>query len=429
MILRLSNPAARLAMVVFAFVLAATLAFFSIRNARAASQAGLGTRAGYEAAARLEPDNAENWYLLGRYWQYTLDEPNPGRAINNFRRAISRNPRSADTWLDLGAVYESEGDFPLARDAYLQARKVYPASGTVAWRYGNFLLRQGEVQPAFAEIRRAVYADPKRSAEAFSRCWRVDPDVGAILDNVIPPDRTAYLDIIIELVAAEQLDETLTVWQRLVSMHPRMSPADVILLTGFLLQKGHFDDAHRVWQETLRLSDIVTGDPPGSVVWDGGFESNVSGGGFAWIFAPPPPGTQVGLDRRQKHSGKQSVRLFFDGKHNTNFDGICANAAVQPETTYRFSAWVRTQGLTSDEGIRFRLYWFSDSHASGSADSQDSRGTQPWTRVEMPWTSGKDAHRARVCVMRNPSRGFDPRIQGSAWIDDISLVPIGNANP
>jgi hypothetical protein len=47
----------------------------------------------------------------------------------------------------------------------------------------------------------------------------------------------------------------------------------------------------------------------------------------------------------------------------------------------------------------------------------------------MPWTSGKDAHRARVCVLRNPSRGFDPRIQGSAWIDDISLVPIGNANP
>jgi tetratricopeptide (TPR) repeat protein len=429
MILRLSNPAARLAMVVFAFVLAATLAFFSIRNARAVSQAGLGTRAGYEAAVRLEPDNAENWYLLGRYWQYTLDEPNPARAISNFRLALSLNPRSADTWLDLAAVYESEGDFALARDAYLQARKVYPASAAVAWRYGNFLLRQGEVQPAFAEIRRAVYADPRRSGEAFSRCWRVDPDVGTILDNVIPPDRAAYLEVILELVAAEQLNETLTVWQRLVSMHPRISPADVILLTDFLLQKGHFDDAHRVWQDALRLSDIVTGDPPGSVLWDGGFESNIRGGGFAWIFATPPPGVQVGLDRRQRHSGKQSLRLFFDGKRNTTFDGICANAAVQPETTYRFSAWVRTQALTSDEGIRFRIYWYSDSHASGSVDSQDSRGTQTWTRVEMPWTSGKDVHRARVCVLRNPSSGFDPRIQGSAWIDDISLVPVGNANP
>ncbi|HXN50661.1 MAG TPA: tetratricopeptide repeat protein [Candidatus Acidoferrum sp.] len=429
MLLRLPNPAARLAVLVFAFALAAILTFFAIRNARAANQAGLGTRAGYEAAARLEPANPETWYLLGRYWQYTLDEPDPGRAIHNFRRALSLNPRSADAWLDLGAVYESEGDFPAARDAYLQARNAYPVSAAVAWRYGNFLLRQGEVQQAFAEIHRAVYADPKRSAEAFSRCWRVDPDVRAVLDNVIPPDRAAYLDVIRELAAADQLAATLIVWQRLVSIHPRVSPADVILFTDFLLQKGQFADAHRVWQDALLLSDVVTGDPPGSALWDGGFESNVRGGGFAWIFPAPSPGVQAGLDRRQKHSGKQSLRLFFDGKHNTNYEGVCSNAEVRPETTYRFSAWVRTQALTSDEGVRFRLSWFSDSHPSGSTNSQDSRGTQQWTRVEMPWSSGKDVHRARVCVLRNLSRGLDARIQGTAWIDDISLVPVGNPNP
>src|SRR6266852_5080069 len=74
------------------------------------------------------------------------------------------------------------------------------------------------------EICRAVYADPKRSAEAFSRCWRVDPSVESILDHVIPPDRAAYLDVIRELATADQLAATLTVWQRLVSLHPRMSP-------------------------------------------------------------------------------------------------------------------------------------------------------------------------------------------------------------
>jgi hypothetical protein len=432
MFLRLPNSAARFAVLVLAFALAAALTFFSIRNARAANQSGLATRAGYEAAARLEPANPENWYLLGRYWQYTLDEPDPGRAIGNFRRALSLNPRYPDAWLDLGTLYEAEGDLSAARDAYLQARNAYPASAAVAWRYGNFLLRQDEVKPAFAEIRRAVYADPKRSAEAFSRCWRVDPDVQAVLDSVIPPERAAYLDVIRELVAADRLDETLTVWRRLVSFHPRMSPTDVILLTDFLIQKSHFDDAHRVWRDALLLTDVVTGDPPASVLWDGGFESNVSGGGFAWTFPVVSPGVQAGLDRRQKHSGQQSLRLFFDGKHNPNFE-VYSDVEVRPETTYRLSAWVRTQALTSDEGVRFRIYWFpnfsSDSHSSGSADSQDSRGTQPWSRIEMPWTSGKDVHHARVSVLRNPSRGFDNRIQGTAWIDDISLVPVGNPNP
>jgi len=429
MLLRLPNPAARLAVVVLAFALAAALTFFSVRNARAANQAGLGTRAGYEAAASLEPANPGNWYLLGRYWQYTLDDPDPALAISNFRRALSLNPRYADAWLDLGTVYESEGDFSAARDAYLQARNAYLISATVAWRYGNFLLRQGEVQQAFAEIRRAVYADPKRSAEAFSRCWRVDPNVESVLENVIPPDRAAYLDVIRELAAADQLAAALTVWQRLVSLHPRVSPADVIFFADFLIQKGHFDDAYRIWKDAFQLSDVATGDPPGSVLWDGGFESNVRGGGFAWTFPAPSPGVQTVLDRRQKHTGKQSLRLFFDGKHNTNYEGVCTNAEVQPETTYRFSAWVRTQALTSDEGVRFRLSGFSDSRPSGSTDSQDSRGTQSWTRVEMPWTSGKDVRRARVCVLRYLSRGLDARIQGTAWIDDISLVPVGSPNP
>src|SRR5713226_5211233 len=422
MLLRLPDPAARFAVLVLALVLAVTLSFFSVRNARAAIEAGLGTRAGYEAAARLEPTNPENWYLLGRYWQYTLDDPDPTRAIVNFRHALSLNPRYADAWLDLGAVSESEGDLSEARDAY-------PVSAAVAWRYGNFLLRQGEVPQAFAEIRRAVYADPKRSAEAFSRCWRVDPNVESILGNVIPPDRAAYLDVIRELAAADRLAAALAVWQRLVSLHPRMSPADVISFADFLIQKGHFDDAHRIWQDAFQLSGVVTGDPPGSVIWDGGFESNVRGGGFAWTFPASPPGVQATLDRRQKHTGKQSLRLFFDGKRNTNYEGVCTNAEVRPETTYRFSAWVRTKVLTSDEGVRFRLSGFSESHPSSSTDSQDSRGTQPWTRVEMPWTSGKDVRRARVCLLRKPSRGLDARIQGTAWIDDVSLVPVGIPHP
>src|SRR5690242_14832237 len=143
MLLRLSNPAARLAILFLAVALAATLTFFSVRNARAVNQAELATRSGYEAATRLEPANPENWYLLGRYWQYTLDDPDPARAIANFRHALSLNPRYADAWLDLAAVYEAEGDLFGARGAYVQARNAYPASAAVAWRYGNFLLRQG----------------------------------------------------------------------------------------------------------------------------------------------------------------------------------------------------------------------------------------------------------------------------------------------
>ncbi len=151
MLLRLPNVPARLAAVSLALTLAATLAYLSIRNARAVYNANRGTRLGYETAARLEPQNADNWYLLGRYWQYTLDEPNAPRAIQNYRHALLLNPGTADTWLDLATAYEAEGDLQNSRNAFLQAKRAYPLSAAVSWRYGNFLLRQDEIPEAFAE--------------------------------------------------------------------------------------------------------------------------------------------------------------------------------------------------------------------------------------------------------------------------------------
>jgi tetratricopeptide (TPR) repeat protein len=430
MLWRLPNVPARLGAVFIALTCVSALAYLSIRNARAAYYASLGTRSGYETAARLEPENAENWYLLARYWQYTLDEPNTPRAIQNYRRALSRNPRSAETWLDVATAYESEGELQQARAAFLEAKRAYPLSAAVAWRYGNFLLRQDEVPQAFAEIRRAAYADPKRSAEAFSRCWRVHPDIRAILDNVLPSDRDGYLDVIRELGTQDQLAAALTVWQRLVSIHPALQLSDAIPFAELLIQKNQISDARHIWTDALNLSNTPQNiDPPASALWDGGFETGVLGGAFAWVFAAPSGGVKIAFDSRQKHSGKSSLRLDFDGRHNVNFDGVCNNTEVRPETTYLLSAWVRTQTLTTDQGVRLLLNSYSGSHLAGSVQTADLQGTQPWTLVETPWTSGKDVHYARVCVVRNLSGKLDSRIKGSAWVDDVTLIPIVAGNP
>src|SRR5260370_1069956 len=312
MLWRHLNAQARLALALYASPLAATLAYFSIRNARAVHQASLGTRSGYETAARLEPGNAENWYLLGRYWQYTLDEPDARRAVQNYRHALFLNPRSADTWLHLAAA--------------------------------------------------------------------------------------------------------LPVWQRLVTIHPALRLSDATPFSDLLIQKHQIRDARRVWDDALRLSSTPQNlDPPGSVLWDGGFETGVRGGAFAWAFPAASGGVQSSFDARQKHSGKYSLRLAFDGLHNVNFDGVCNHAQVRPDTDYRPSAWVRTQTLTTDQGARLRLSWYSDSHPGSFSETTDVQGTQPWTLLEMPWTSGKDVRYARVCVVRNVTGKFYNQLHATAW--------------
>jgi len=431
MILRLSTSAERGFLVVAALGLAVFLSYFSIRNALAEQQAGLETPRGFSLATHLEPGNARNWYLLGRYWQYNLEDPDPTRAIAAYRTSLFFAPESADTWLDLAAAYEFEGDVPAARDAFRKAKEAYPLSAVVAWRYGNFLLRQGEQDAAFREIRRAVQADPKRAAEALSRCLRVDPDINTVLDQVLPASRDVYVDVLWDLLGDGKTEDALQVWSRLAALHPQLPLSDVYPLVDSLTQKQQLRLARQIWDQAVTFTRIPQPlDPPGSLVWDGGFESGITGAGFAWKLPPVTRGVQVGVDAREKHSGKYSLRVSFDGKLDVNFLDVCQFVPVQPSTAYKFSAWVQTRELTTDEGIRFRLNAFSPTGVSPVL-TEDVRGTVSWKKIEIPWQSGNDVNAMQICLKRNPSAAADNRIQGTAWIDDVALLPAsaGNAHP
>jgi len=59
------------------------------------------TLIGLNRATRLEPSSAENWFTLGRYWQYNFENLDLDRAVAAYRKSLSIDPTSADTWLDL----------------------------------------------------------------------------------------------------------------------------------------------------------------------------------------------------------------------------------------------------------------------------------------------------------------------------------------
>src|SRR5258705_4792343 len=285
MILRLRNSAHRGILVVAAFAVAITLSYSSIRNARAVHFVGLQTFEGIEHATHLEPDNARNWYLLGRYCQYNLENPDVRRAIRSYVSALSLNPASSEIWLDLASAYESEANLVAARDAFLHAKKVYPLSAEVSWRYGNFLLRQGELEPAFIEMRLAVEADDKRAAEAYSSSLRAGSSIETTLDRVLPPISEAYLDVIWDQTTDGHTGNALKVWDRLASLHPHLSLQDSFSLVGALTTERRIAEASRVWDQAVLFAGLADlQSPPGSGLWDGGFESSVSAVGFFWLF-------------------------------------------------------------------------------------------------------------------------------------------------
>jgi tetratricopeptide (TPR) repeat protein len=423
MILRLSDSLSRGLVIAAALLVGLWLSFFGVRNAIAQYYSQAESTKKLETAVRLEPENPAYWYSLGRYQQYNLDQPNPVLAEESYRKAIALNPNATEAWLDLGTASELDGRVAEAREAYLQAKKSYPTSAEVSWRYGNFLLRQGDQTQAYAELRRAIEADPQRGAAAFSRAYRTNPDLQELLRELLPPIQSVYVDVIWDALSEKQLAVAKTVWAQLLTIHPHLQLREINRYVTELIYAGELNEARRAWdQGTASMNLPALLQPKGTVVWDPSFESDINGFAFSWEYPPVFEGTTISLDTSQKLSGKQSLRLSFDGKHDPVLEAPCTQAVVQPGTTYRFSGWIKTEALSSDQGIGFRLRTIAEG-APAIMNTPQVLGTKSWSDIEQVWTAGPNVRRVVICVARDASTNPEARISGTAWIDDVNLLP------
>ena len=342
MILRLSDSLSRGLLVIGSLLVALWVSFFGVRSGIAGLAADGKSINELRWAVRLESGNPEYWYRLGHYQQFNLEQPDVAAAVDSYQKAIALNPGYTEAWLDLGAAYELDGNTASAQGAFLRAKKSYPASADVAWRYGNFLLREGTLPEAFAELRLALQSDPKRAGAVFSRVYRADPDIDAILNDLLPPIPSVYVDAIAEAVDSQQLAVAQTIWIRLTKLHPQLQLRQFNNLVGILMARHDYEAARRIWDQgtaTMNLPPLV--QPRDSVLWDPSFESGLSNDSFAWFFHALVEGVHTEIDTSEKLSGKQSLRLTFDGKHNPGSDLACASGPVIPGTKYLFSGWVR----------------------------------------------------------------------------------------
>jgi tetratricopeptide (TPR) repeat protein len=410
---------ARQVTLALAALTAGILAYFSIRNALAAHYLGLDTRDGIEKAIRLEPSNAQNWHSLGRSWQLDMENPDLDRAVSAYRKALELDPRSASIWLDLASAYESQNDSNAARTAYLQARRFYPASAEVSWRFGNFQLRRNEQTEGFLAIHHAIEADPTRGLEAFLVCRHFEPDFDVILDRVVPPVVSVYSDIMTQLIYEGRPDQALKVWPRLVALHPKLQSGLVLFFVDSLLSRKQESEAEKVWAQAVTLMDLPKlEDAPGSLIWDGGFETDVTGGGLAWRIQQGP-NVVIGPDLRVWHSGKRALRIDFGARQDSDFAGVCQRVVVEPNTTYELSAWLRTGKMAQGSGMFLHIAeqgipW------KQFARTPEVTGTNEWTKVSTPWVSPDHSQLAEVCLSRLAGLEFNKE-PVTAWIDDVSL--------
>ena len=385
-----------------------------------------------ERGAALVPGNAAAWDSLGRFRQWDFAKPDIPGAIADFQRAVAADPRSAHFWMDLASAYEAAGDSARAREAFLRAKAVYPVSAEVAFYYGNFLLRQQQYPEAYAELRRAVRTDRALLPLAISRTWRSSEDVNELLDQMLPAEANAYLQALSFFASIHQAEPGLAVWKRLLSIGQPIVLSRTFPFFEELIREARGGDARRIWREAVLAAGQNYPEPPNhSVIWNGDFAGDFANGGLEWRWIPFP-GIAIDFDNEPAPHGSRAVRLDFNGGGNPDLGAPRQYVPVEPATSYHFHAYMRTQEITTESGMRFSL---SDpNHPDApSALTDNFTGSHAWTTVDAELTTGPQTHFLLVRLWRNPSRLFENKLGGTVWLADVSLVPSsaepGRASP
>jgi hypothetical protein len=84
---------------------------------------------------------------------------------------------------------------------------------------------------------------------------------------------------------------------------------------------------------------------------------------------------------------------------------------------------VHQQFCRSWQNLPFLRLDQDEIHQHAAVSTREIQDTNPWTYLDTRIAAGADTHRVDICVVRNPSDDPDVRISGSAWIDDVNLVP------
>ena len=370
--------------------------------------------ASLQLAARLEPGNADYQYRLGHYFLQTQYEPQT--AAQFFRSAAALNPHHASYWLELSRTYRRLADTNLQEAALQRALAADPSTPEVAWEAANFYWILGETDKALQEFRVVLANDPYLPPAALDRCWRIKPDVDALLRDVVPRNADVYASFLDFLISRNEPAAAAKVWAEMVELQHPVETRHVFDYVRYLIDRQEVGQAHQAWRQAAGLADLSAYQPsPENLVVNGDFSLPVLNGGFDWLYEKSSD-VVLALDSTESHSGHRSLSIAFDSRGIEDV-GIRQLIPVEPNTTYEFSAYFKSQGLQGAGGPRFLLE--DRVTRANYFASEELKDADFWKQVGGTFSTGADTRLLVLRIQRVPPGNA---IRGKLWIGDVQLT-------
>ncbi len=365
-------------------------------------------------AVWLDPGNAEYRNHLGRY--YDLVARDPASAAAHYKTAVQINPHSARYWFDLASTYQVLGDTSRQTDALEHAIQADATTPDVAWEAANLYLVQGENEKALPEFRVVIANDPSLAAVALQFCWRIEPDVDALLRDIVPVRADAYISFLTLLESRQDTEGTKKVWSALMRTRDSFENRYAYDYVRYLILHKDVDQAVLAWQQIAARFGFSAYLPSSdNLVVNGNFNLAILNTGFDWQYQKQSS-VNLSLDPSDFHAGRRSLQITFDGPGISDA-GIYQFISVQPNTTYDFTAYYKSGEMEGAGGPHFTI---QDMYTQAVYyESDELKDAESWKSANGEFTTDSDCKLVVLHIRRLPAGS---PIRGKLWVDDFHLV-------
>lgn len=391
------------------------LVWLTVRPVGAWYEVGRGGEKGLAGAVRCDSGNAVYSYLLGRYYALNVDKPDPVKAVSYYRRAVALNPLQAQAWVGLSRSLlhmgkTSEADYALDRSVRLE-----PTDPDFMWEASNFWLMNGHVDRAVAALRKFILLAPENQLPVYDLCWKLQLGNDYIIRNLLPHQYDYERTYLNYLISADMPAEAEEIWKLIDknSLDRRL----FIRYINFLINCGLYDRAEKDWRDIETRSLGLKSGTSFPLIWNADFENEIMNGGFGWIVGNAD-GVEPFIDDSVHMNGNHSLGVTFTGK-NPGVTIARQVVRVRPGARYSLRAYIRTEAITSSNGIFLAVTGLGCSGLNGKSDSLT--GTNFWRRVRIDFEVPQSCFAAVIAIRRERSNKLDNKITGTAWIDSLSL--------
>lgn len=339
------------------------------------------------------------------------------QAAQLFRQALARDPASPYRWCTLGETLQEAGQTEAAGYCFDRAIELGPNIPPVLMRAANFDFAAGRTRDALSSTRRILRLVRDYDAAIFSTYARMGVPAAEVLERGFPTaaaPRQAYFQYVL---GAGSVEDSARVWSWLEQTRDTNAG-----LTGayceFLIGHRRYGEARALWSRHMGALDPGYLQP--NRIFNGGFETEPAQAGLDWRISPVE-GVTVERQAGLSHTGTHCLRIAFDGRSNIAYSQVAQRVPVDLGT-YRFRAFVRTDQITTDQGIGFRIL-DAESPERLDLSTRQLTGTSGWTELQAVFSVRPPARFLEIEVVRRASLKFDCKVRGVAWIDDVELVP------